>query len=144
MAAHAVTVMRRAIVSRRSRIWSASWMRTKAIGGSSTADTQFSVVHRGVTAGLVIVRLSNRASADVLAQERDVVLSALVGGFADHRRACGLDDRNEQLGVDLSGAEVGVPVGARACGVSRVVAVHQVDAPGEGLDAIDRVDQGLT
>src|ERR1700742_2563648 len=131
MAAHAVTAMRRAIVSRRSRIWSASWMRTKAIGGASTADTQFSVVHPGVTADWVIVRLSNRASADVLAQERDVVLSALVGGFADHRRGRGLDDRDEQLRVDLSGAEVGVPVGARACGISGVVAVHQVDAAGE-------------
>src|SRR6478735_3690076 len=109
MAAHAVTAMRRAIVSRRSRIWSASWMRTKAIGGSSTADTQFSVVHPGVTADWVIVRLSNRASADVLAQERDVVLSALVGGFADHRRVGGVDDRNQQLWVDLSSSEIGVP-----------------------------------
>ena len=76
-------------------------MRTKAIGGSSTADTQFSVVHPGVTADWVIVRLSNRASADVLAQERDVVLTALVSGLADDWRVGGLDDRNQQFGVDL-------------------------------------------
>src|SRR6476660_1230688 len=119
--AHAATAIRRAIVRRRSRVLPASGARDNTVNDWSTADTQLSVVHRGVTAGLVIVRLSNRASADVLAQECDVVLSPLVGGFADHRRACGLDDRNEQLGVDLSGAEVGVPVGARACGVSRVV-----------------------
>src|SRR5882757_7995998 len=142
--AHVAMAIRRVVVSRRSRVLAASGARGNTIYVWSTADTQFSVVHRDVTAGSVIVRLSNRASADVLAQEGDVVLSALVGGFADHRGACGLDDRDEQLGVDLSGAEVGVPVGARACGVSRVVAVHQVDAAGEGLDAIDRVDQRLT
>src|ERR1700752_1054647 len=142
--AHAATAIRRAVVSRRSRVLPASGARGNTIDDWSTADTQFSVVHRDVTAGLVIVRLPNRASADVLVQERDVVLSALVGGFADHRRGRGLDDRDEQLRVDLSGAEVGVPVGARACGISGGVAVHQVDAAGEGLDAIDRVDKRLT
>src|ERR1700754_752144 len=142
--AHAAIAVRLAIVSQRSRALTASSARTNAIDDSSTADTQFSVVHLDVTASWVIVRLSNRASADVLAQERDVVLPPLVGGFADHRRACGLDYRNQQVGVDLAGAEVGVPVRARACGVSRVVAVHQVDAAGQCQDAIDRVDQGLT
>src|ERR1700716_2254761 len=120
--AHAATAIRRAIVSRRSRALPASGARGNTIDDWSTADTQFSVVHRGVTAGLVTVRLSNCASADVLAQERDVVLSAFIGGFADHRCACGLDDRDQQLGVNLAGAEVGVPVRTRACGVPRVVA----------------------
>src|SRR6476660_2580831 len=143
MAAHAVTAMRRAIVSRRSRIWSASWMRTKAIGGSSTADTQFSVVHPGVTADWVIVRLATRASADVLAQERDVVLSAVVGGFADHRRVGGPHDRNQQLWVDLTGAEIGVPVRTRARGVTRSVAVHKADAAGDAHEPRDCVDEFL-
>src|SRR4029453_9586293 len=140
-AAQVAMAMRRAIVNRRSRSWSASWRRTNAIGESSTADTQMSVVHPGATAGWVIVRLSNRASADVLAQERDVVLSAFVGGFADHWRVRGLDHRNQQFRVDLSGAEVRVPIGAGTRGIARVVAVHQVDAAGKRLDAIHRIDQ---
>src|SRR5258705_2494530 len=107
--AHVAMAIRRVVVSRRSRVLAASDARGNTIDVWSTADTQFSVVHRDVTAGLVIVRLSNRASADVLPQERDVVLSALVGGFADHSRTCGLDDPDEQLGVGLSGAQVGVP-----------------------------------
>ncbi len=47
-------------------------------------------------------------------------------------------------GVDLAGAEVGVPVGTGACRVPRVVAVHQVDASGQGPDPVNRIDQGLT
>ena len=86
---------------------------------------------------------NTRCSVDVFPQEGDVVLAALVGGLADDRRVGGLHHGNEQVGVDLAGAEVGVPVGARARGVPRVVAVHQVDAAGEGLDAVDRVDQRL-
>src|SRR5262249_4384519 len=141
MTAHVATAIRLAIVSRRSRSWSASWTRTNSMGESSTADTQFSVVHRCVTAAWVTVRLSNRASADVLAQERDVVLSALVSGLTDHRSVGGLDDCNEQFGVDLSGAEVGVPVRTRARGVARVVAVHQVDPAGDAHDPLDGVDE---
>ena len=56
--------------------------------------------------------------ADVLAQERDVVFAALVGGLADDRRVGRFDHRHQQLRVDLAGAEVGVPVGARARGVA--------------------------
>ena len=56
--------------------------------------------------------------ADVLAQERDVVLAALVGGLADDRRVGRFDHRHQQLRVDLAGAEVGVPVGAGARGVA--------------------------
>src|SRR5258708_34377747 len=104
--AHVAMAIRRVVVSRRSRVLPASGARGNTIDDWSTADTQFSVVHRDVTAGLVIVRLSNRASADVLPQERDVVLSALVGGFANHRRTCGLADHDEQRGADLSGHAV--------------------------------------
>src|ERR1700745_2346739 len=117
MRAHTAMAARRATVNRRSRIrWSASSRRTNATGESSTADTQFSVVHPRVTAGWVIVRLSNRASADVLAQERDVVFAPFVSGFADDRCIGGLDDRGQQLRVDLPGAEVRVPVGTGARG----------------------------
>ncbi len=59
------------------------------------------------------------------------------------RRARGLDDRHQQVGIDRSGAEVGVAVAARAGLVLRVVAVDQVDAARDALDALDRVDQGL-
>ena len=54
-----------------------------------------------------------------------------------------LTTATSSCGIDLAGAEVGVPVGARARGVARVVAVHQVDAAGDGLDPLDGVDQRL-
>src|SRR5690242_19386907 len=69
-----------------------------------------------------------RRSAQVLAQEGDVVLSARIGGLADDRGVGGADHRDQQLRVDLTGAEVGVPVGTRPRRVAGVVAVHKVDA----------------
>src|SRR4051812_13695930 len=87
--------------------------------------------------------VSQTRLVQVFTQERDVVLSALVGSLADHRGVGGLDDRNQQLGVDLSGAEVGVPVRTRTRGVPRVVAVHQVDAAGDAHDPLDGVDELL-
>ena len=77
----------------------------------------------------------------MLAQERDVVLAARVGGLANDRGVGGADHRDKQLRVDLTGAEVGMPVGPRPCSVARVIAVHQVDAAGKRLDAGDGVDQ---
>src|ERR1700721_2877223 len=47
------------------------------------------------------------------------------------------------LATALTGAEIAVPVRARACRVLGVVAVHQVDAPGDALDAVDGIDQRL-
>src|SRR4051794_34235074 len=87
--------------------------------------------------------VSQTRLVQVFAQERDVVLSALIGGLADHRGVGGLDDRNQQLGLDLSGAEVGVPIRTRTRGVPRVVAVHQVDAAGDAHDPLDGVDELL-
>jgi hypothetical protein len=77
------------------------------------------------------------------AHEGDVVLAALVGGFADDRRVGRFDDRYQELRGDLPGTDVGVAVRARTRRVPRVIAVHQVDAAGDRLDAIDRVDQRL-
>src|ERR1700761_5673622 len=74
----------------------------------------------------------------LLPQESDVVFAALFGRLADHRGVRGLHDGDQQLGVYLPGAEVGVPVTARAGGV---FAVHQVDAAGDGLDPVDGVDE---
>ena len=70
-------------------------------------------------------------SRHVVAQERDVVLAALVGRLADHRRIGGLDDRDEQLRIDLSVPKLACR-SAPDLGVAGVVAVHQVDAAGDG------------
>src|SRR5690348_14729013 len=99
--------MRRTIVSRRRRmrmpVSSSAWASTT--GESSIADTtafrsreelwfpSVSLVNRAAAGRYDSVRLSNRASVDVLAQESDVVLAALVGGLADHGCAGCLDDR---------------------------------------------------
>src|ERR1700683_3666397 len=81
------------------------------------------------------------SAAGLFSKERDVVFTALVGGFADNRRVRGFDCRYQQLGIDLSAAEVGVTVATRARFVLRIVAVHQVDPAGDGLDAIYGMDQ---
>src|ERR1700733_698294 len=70
------------------------------------------------------------SAARLLPQERDVVFAPLVGGLADHRRVRGLDHRHQQLGIDLPGTEIGVPVAAGARRVLGIVAVHQVDTAG--------------
>ena len=49
------------------------------------------------------------------------------------------DDRR----VDLTGAEVGVPVGAGVERVAAVVGVHEVDAAGDGQHAVDDAGQVL-
>jgi hypothetical protein len=59
------------------------------------------------------------------------------------RRTRRSNHRHQQLGIDLSGAEVGVPVAARARRILGVVAVHQVDPAGDAFDAVDGVDQRL-
>ena len=58
-------------------------------------------------------------------------------------RAGGGRDRHDQVGVDLARPEVGVPVGPGAERVARVVGVHEVDAPGDGLDPVDDAGEVL-
>ena len=70
-------------------------------------------------------------------------LSTRVGGLANHRRLCGPDHGQQQFRVDLTGTQVGVPVGARACGIARIVAVHKVYATGDGDNAVDSIDECL-
>src|SRR5438105_3946503 len=60
------------------------------------------------------------------------------GGFADDGGVGVADDLDEDRRVDLAGAEVLVTVAARVGVVLRVVGVHQVDAPGDGGDALRR------
>src|SRR5579884_2050362 len=50
--------------------------------------------------------------ADVVAKKGDVVFAAFVGRLADDRCTGCLDDRHQQLGIDLAGADVGMTVGA--------------------------------
>src|SRR5690606_8112888 len=84
-----------------------------------------------------------RSALDPALQEGDVVLAALVRGLAHDRGAGRLDDGDQQLRVDGAGADVGVAVAARPRRVLGVVAVDEVDAAGDGLDALDGVDQPL-
>ena len=63
--------------------------------------------------------------------------------LADDRAAGGLDDGDEHRRVDRAGLQVGVPVPARAELVPRVVAVHEVDPAGDGLDPVHDPDQVL-
>src|SRR5437764_9511928 len=81
--------------------------------------------------------------AQVLLQPADVGGQAalLVGGLADDRRARGADHAEQQGGIDGPGADVGVPVPAGAELIPRVVAVHQVDPAGDGLDPVGRVGE---
>src|SRR5436190_24339754 len=80
----------------------------------------------------------------MFAEEGDVILAALVGRLTDHRRIGGLYDCHKKLRIDLSRTEIGVPVGTGALGVTGIVAVHEVDAPGDAFDALNGVDQLLT
>src|ERR1700723_944133 len=113
---------------------------TKPDGGVGCRTAQLATT--SATPSSVATRRSISA-ARLLPQERDVVFAPLVGGLADHRRIRGLDHRDQQFGIDLPGAEVGVPVAARTCRILGVVAVHQVDATGDALDPVDGVDQRL-
>lgn len=85
----------------------------------------------------------SRFRSEVAAQKSDVVTSTRVGGLANHRRLCGPDHGQQQFRVDLTGTQVGVPVGARACGIARIVAVHKVYATGDGDNAVDSIDECL-
>ena len=82
-------------------------------------------------------------AGQVLLQPADVggQAAVLIGGLADDRRARGADHPEQQGGIDGPGADVGVPVPARAELVPRVVAVHQVDPAGDGLDPVGRVGE---
>src|SRR5580765_146097 len=82
-------------------------------------------------------------AGQVLLQPADVggQAAVLVRGFADDRRARGADHAEQQGGIDGPGADVGVPVPAGAELIPRVVAVHQVDPAGDGLDPVGRVGE---
>src|SRR5215470_4904837 len=88
---------------------------TPAAGGSASSGP--------VPAGSVLARPGRQ----VLLQPADVggQPAVLVGGLADDRRARGADHAEQQGRIDGSGADVGVPVTARAELVPRVIAVHQ-------------------
>src|ERR1700728_4298262 len=75
-------------------------------------------------------RMSLRSAVGFFLQERDVVFATLVGGFADHRRPRCLDRGHQQVGIDLTAAQIGVTVATRARLVFGIVAVHQIDATG--------------
>ena len=74
-----------------------------------------------------------------VAQQRDLggALVGTAGGLEDHRGAGGADDLDQRGGLDLPVRQRGVPVAAGAGLVPRVVAVHQVDPPGDGPDVVD-------
>ena len=65
------------------------------------------------------------------------------GGLAHDRGARRTDDLDEQVGVDLAGAEVLVPVAARAGRVLGVVGVDEVDPAGDRQHAFDDADEVL-
>ena len=73
----------------------------------------------------------------VLAEPADVRGEPGVGCLADDRRARRAHHVEQRRRVDRPGVEVRVPVGARAELVARVVAVHEVDPAGDGLDPVD-------
>src|SRR5260370_32814254 len=80
-------------------------------------------------------------SGQVLLQPADIggQAAVVIGGLADGGGACGADHAEQQGGVDGSGGDVCVPVPPRAELIARVVAVHQVDPPGDGRDPVRRV-----
>src|SRR5262249_11122904 len=80
------------------------------------------------------------SAAQVLLQPADVggQAAVLVRGLADDGGARGADHPEQQGGIDGPGADVRVPVPARAELIPRVVAVHQVDPAGDGLDPVGR------
>src|SRR4029077_2406956 len=64
------------------------------------------------------------------------------GGLDDHR-GCGVaHDIGEVGALDVTGAEVGVPVGAGVELVAAVVAVHQVDPAGDRPHLLDDAAEG--
>src|ERR671918_679473 len=81
--------------------------------------------------------------SEVGGQEGDVVFDAGEGGFADDGGVGVADDLEEERRVDLAGAEVLVAVAAGAGGVLGVVGVHEVDAPGDRLDALGGAGHGF-
>jgi uncharacterized membrane protein len=71
----------------------------------------------------------------------DVGRQASLGRLADHGGACRADHVEERLRVDRARIEVGMPVGARAELIARVVAVHEVDPAGDRLHPVNHVGQ---
>src|SRR5271166_4667692 len=116
---------------------------TKADGLPDSLPTQPAMTNTTARTATTRASMAGGSSAQPVTKKRDVVLAALVGRFADNRRARRPHHRHQQVGIDLPGAEVGVPVAARPRRVLGVVAVHQVDAAGDALDALDGVDQRL-
>ena len=84
--------------------------------------------------------------AQSLAQIRDVsALTLGAAGCLDHHvAACRAAHFGDELSLDLTGLDVGVPVGAGVECVAAVVRVHQVDPAGDRQRALDDARQFLT
>src|SRR3546814_10764924 len=80
-----------------------------------------------------------RSRSEPLAQPREVgrVLLDPAGRLTDHRRLRVPDHRGKQVRLDLSGPEVGVPVGTGVELVATVIGMDQVDPAGDGQDVVD-------
>ena len=89
-----------------------------AIGESSIVDTPLSVVHPRVTASWV--PFGYRTVLQPTCSRRNAMSSLRPSSAVSQMTgaSAAFDDRDQQLGIDLAGAEVGVPVGARAGGVA--------------------------
>src|SRR3546814_6758111 len=74
-----------------------------------------------------------RSRSEPLAQPREVgrVLLDPAGRLTDHRRLRVPDHRGKQVRLDLSGPEVGVPVGTGVELVATVIGMDQVDPAGD-------------
>src|SRR5579862_6342592 len=91
----------------------------------------------GPVAGQVSWRarqLTGTSAAQAAGQPGDVGFR--VRGLADHRCARSPDYAEDQLRVDGAGLQARVPVPARAELIPRVIAMHQVDPAGDGLDLV--------
>ena len=63
-------------------------------------------------------RVAFAGLAAVLPEEGDIATASLIGRLADHRGTGRRHHRDQQVRVDLSGSNVGVPVGPGSGGVA--------------------------
>ena len=108
-------------------------------GPAPDADHEHGVGESGRADAARPATVRCRLPGEPVAQPGDVGGLALdaAGGLDDHRGAGGAHDVGEVGAVDVTGAEVGVPVGAGVELVAAVVAVHQVDPAGDGAHLLD-------
>src|SRR5262249_36187508 len=88
---------------------------------------------------VTLARGEGSGAGEVLAEPADV--RARVGGLGDQGRPSGAGHSEEDGWLDLARLNGGVAVTARAELVPRVVAVHQVDPPGDRLHPVDHAGE---